>query len=458
MKIGIYDDAFYSLQERLMSEGHELYILAPGCPKINEEEFNVTCIRGSITQVMSMKELIKANCDLYITGTGNSDYAYETLKNLGFTVLGHSAEAILYETNRDLLNSVWSKLKPEQLIIPKAKEFDNRQDAIKFLKKTKKLWVLKQTQSSPQHIFTNRTVVSKDNNQVISLLNKTNAWFVGDVGGVRFEELIEGYEVSFGAWFTGTKFLKTFYSCIEHKGAQNCDRGSILTGEVGSTLTIHNLDEDSIIYQIFKSAEPMFKDKCCGMIDFNVIVKPNGKIYLLEATVRFGRPTLEMLLSRLEEKQDFGLFLHDFVKYPHGDIETTLSKIFTPGYSIGVTVFTYGNPVLDETIRNLSEAEQKIISSQQLSHEIEFYMPHVNEFNNSIKQLFCRYDNVKDVYKTTFNERQFVVIGHGETIQSARHNAYKPLKDFWLLGATWRDDVGHNYESTMELLEQYRIV
>ena len=457
MKIGIVDDMFYSLQNRLMLEGNTLVVFVPSCQNLHTipaKAFNVCETRGKIKCVASLEALIKAKCDLYIVGTGDHE-CYEILTGLGLPAVGYSRAATALEHSREYALAMLKKYKVKALSLGEARTFHDADALRDFLSTTKKKWVLKQSAESPLENITNRTVVCHDVKQTLGLLNKPNAWFnaAGD-GGVRLEEYFSGYECCFGAWFDGEKFLLPIYSCIEHKGAQDGERGGIMTGEVGTTMKFYGSQgadplNGTRVSEMFSQLEPMLKGTCKGMIDVNTIYDPEtNKLNFLEFTCRFGRPTLEMQIAMLAPYASLGAALLDTLT--GYNTKHLMRYMYREDCGVGVTVFSYGYPLLDELVPK-SGADPEYYKKATGS-EIEFHMPNTRTSDSKIVQQWCIYSEDKKSWVTAFNTRQFLSVGFGESWGSAKLSAYTPLNGYNLLGHTWRGDVGDRAQATEDYL------
>lgn len=454
LKIGLCDDTFYSLQSRLANDGHTVIVYMGSSDPI--ENFDVCKHeRGEIIQAHSLHHMYDANCDLVICGTTNYNEisAYDFFTGLGVPTLGYSASTTLLELDRGFAQTINSKLGIDKIIFnPQALTFTDIEEAIEFLEHTEEDWVLKQSPQSPQHIQENRTWVSlyKNHRSTISLLKGKNAWFYPEGhGGVILEKFIRGQEVCFGAWFDGEKFHSPIYSCIEHKGAQNFDRGSMLTGEVGSTMNLHSYDLNTKVGKTFDLLAPYLKGKCNGMIDINTIILPNGDLYFVEYTARFGRPTLEIQLSLLNDI-DLGDVLYSLASGPVSQkyLEEFAYKMGT--YATAVTVFSYGIPFI-------KQHDPKADSPTALT--LAFDMPEIQQGITAVTQpLFCCYNNQEGHWQTAPTERQFTVVGLASIPQDSISNAYAPLKNYSLPTCTWRDDVGLTFADTENFISCNRIV
>lgn len=459
MKIGIFDDEFYSLQGRLLSEGYELLCYV-GDQEIPEHVFNVTGISGTIVQAQTFTDFLHSDCDMFIIGTGeDKQHAYETLcllhKDDGVAILGYDEAICELEYNRELAETLVRRYVPDNLLqVPHKYVFTDLDEACEWLitESNKPVdeqdgWVAKQHASSPQEIMHNRTVVSKPGQhlQLHALMRQErNAWFRPDgSGGIVFERFIEGQEICFGAWFNGETFSSTIYACEEHKGAQNGDRGRLLTGEVGSWLHWFHKAEGQAV-EIFNHLVPVFKGRCNGMIDFNTILTSTGELYFVEFTIRFGRPTLELMLASFDTNVG-GTF------YNVKDDITVFDRLCKFERNVGTTVFSYGVPLLRQ--------EDPGVGS------IPFEMPEsVNVGSNTFKvdsvQLFCRHNAELEQWVTANNERQFVMVASSNDLdyKTLSKLANQSLSDFDVLGLTWRDDVGLKADDILTKLTDFGIL
>lgn len=459
MRIGIVDDMFFSLQGELANRGHQVFAYC-GFSKLQPDgTFDISKHdgAGSITQVQSHMALLNLNCDLYICGTTNYNdiNGYEYFRQVGKPVIGHSTAAIMLETDRNYSKYINNMLGLDSklLLTPATYSFTTVEGAVEFLKETTHNWVVKQHPSSPQHVMENRTWLSMygSHEATISLLESPNAWFYETgSGGVILEEYIKGQEVSFGAWFDGNDFIGPLYSYIEHKGAQNGDRGNMLTGEVGSTMSFHTFDSTTKVTRIFNLLTPFLKGKCNGMVDINTIMTEDGNLHFIEYTIRWGRPTLEIQLAMLYPGLDYGNILMQLAKGTHGNHILNHSYRYNLK-ATAVTVFSYGIPFIKQYDPD---------GSTCLSHRYKFRMPEYDGTTSDVRQLFAAYDNELDngTWRTAPSDRQFTVIGRGETCKESIEAAYKVLDGFNLPTCTWRDDVGHNFEQCELDLKKHHIV
>lgn len=455
MNIGIVDDMFFALQSKLVNEGNDLHVYGGFSKRLVPTSFDVcNHTRGTINQHVEHFSLIEEGCSFFICGTNthNDVSGFDYFKNLDLPVIGHSQSVVLLESDRNYAKLVNDTLGISDLILtPDTKSFTDKQELIDFLDDSEEDWVLKQAAGSPQHIAENRTWVSLAKNHIstISLLNAPNAWFNADgTGGVILEHFVQGQEVCFGAWFDGEKFLNPLYSCIEHKGAQNGDRGNMLTGEVGTTMSLNMLRADTLMGIVFSKLEPFLKGKCNGMIDINTILTNQGELYFVEYTVRWGRPTLEVQLSMLKPEVNYTDVMRQLAEGTHYD-DILVDAYRMTEYATGVTVFSYGIPFI-------KQADATTASPTAL--KLAFEMPETDGIRNMTQQIFATFSQEQELWYTASSDRQFVVVGLGDTEEASMKAAYSPLVDYSLPTCTWRDDVGHSFFPTNLALRHWGIV
>jgi phosphoribosylamine-glycine ligase len=459
MKIGFIDgDGLMAIQSHFLNDGHEVHLWSPGVTKEpgprsqkdkNEAwgEFLYPVVKEakSLDRLRvheCFESLVNVRCDLYIASPGmgvieeKMGYEYEALQAEGFPVIGYAGKAWALENYRSTGRLIARQIGLETA---HADVFHNPKLLIKYLEKRRTPCVLKQVSSSP-FAGRNRTVVAVNPKQAASMIKKPNAWWGEDgVGGVLLEDFLPGQEVCWGAWFNGQRFVEPLYSCIEHKGAQDEDRGSVLTGEVGTPMHFHCglTESNSRVWKIFRNLEPFLAGHCHGLVDINTIVNyETGSISFVEFTMRFGIPTMEVMLAMVREGVSFG----DRLLQVTQGRDDAMQSAFREDYAVGVVVYSYGYPLLDESMDGASDMRR--LQRRSLTHEIEFEFPSIEGRNAKVQQMFCGWLQRTNTFLSQTNERQFIVVGFGVTPELARREAYETLCGYWLLGHTWRSDIG----------------
>lgn len=434
MKIAISDSGYYfSLIERLLGEGHEVYIDTP--PGMVDN----LCVYYGHPGVHYVKGVVDfhTNAVDLLIGRETDQSAITVAKVFGIPVIGHSAAAQELELNREFAFAVVDRFLAPHIKTPEQWAFTTIASLQEFLDNCEFDVVIKQHVSSPQHRILGRTVISRasqSHSQALSLLNDTNPWFEGTVGGAVVERFIAGSEVCFGGMFNGHSFSNSLYYCQEYKDAQNGNRSGQLTGEIGSTLTWVS-NPEGVVASAFSNLAAVLKPlDTKGMVDINCILAEDGTLYLVEFTVRWGRPTMELQLASYEG--DFGQFLYQ-IATGGTEYETPLQNV------AGVVVFDYGLPQLPQvrgfstfTLPNPCVHEANALSGR--SHVLPILGYLIEDRTYSI----FRHDG-----------RHFACIGVASEKATAVKLAYTPLQDFKLPGTTWRDDIGDTWSQLSSKIE-----
>lgn len=474
MKILIVDDMFFSLQHSLVKSGHTVYVLIND--SIPPNKFLVSPYTAEqkkrIHHVRDTSIVYDIEFDLVIAGTQH-DYPYyewflankksvQLRWGKTYRLMGYSQATLMLERDRSTAFNFNNTLKLDRLGLhnPDQRAFTNPNLASKFLRDSKKNWVVKQHKDSPQDRDVNRTVLScqqtkKSVAAMIQQNSETNPWFsISDnicVGGVVLEQRMEGLEVSFGAFFNGNKFVGDYYFYEEHKGALEGNVGGLLTGEVGTTMRYIPWNPTSRISKILRALESELTTLgCCGMIDINCILDKDDKLWFIEYTIRFGRPTLEMQQA---------IYKSDLATVFCAMCDDKEQKKNNPNYgqAIGVTVFTYGIPLVQES---------DIYYPMNLPSGVKT----VNEMikGKGVYQLFCKYND--DEWKAHHGDRQFICVAISEgyyyssgkdrvgPITDARDKVYSMLENYQTNQLIFRKDIGANTSNLYSQLLSANII
>lgn len=464
MKIGLFDQRFFSLQDRIMQEGHELVVYVEGVnTQLPVEEFNICPTRGNFKQATSVMGLINEGCDLLIVGDDWHDKhdAAAVVSSLGIPYIGYQGAVLALEHDREWGAQLMTLTGASQYVKPVERlEFFSVDEVCEFLEDSEEDWVLKQTPASNPDIDDGRTLIckAKEKDNIIPLIqNVPNAWFISEEnGGIRLEKFAEGYEIALAVWYNGETFLPFTYVYTEYKGAQNRNRGGILTGEVGSALVWMPTPESSFLHKLFTAllVDSPISGSFCGLIDINTIYNPEkDEFTLIEFTPRFGRPSLEVMIGGMGEPDiaNFGQFLYDLAtKKPYSRMSDNAHRCFPLGQvSVGVTVFEYGTPYL----RAIPISNGTPVIENKPVH---FSMPKSTHPANNCVQFAAQWSTTEQgfVYEPGADPdgRLFTAVGNGLRATSAAEKAYDLLKDFNAYGLTWRDDIGDGFDAMMEVL------
>lgn len=162
--------------------------------------------------------------------------------------------------------------------VPKWESFTSPAEAISFLKKNNRRYVLKPIGEAPS----DATYVSKSGEDMVHFIETR---LDSKVKSFVLQEFVAGTEVSTEAWWTGTEWAALNHT-IELKKFMNDDVGPN-TGCAANVVWMPER-ENAIFQQGLKKIAPLLVEaKFVGMIDLNTIAT-EGELYGLEWTPRFG--------------------------------------------------------------------------------------------------------------------------------------------------------------------------
>jgi phosphoribosylamine-glycine ligase len=432
MRIAIHDTGVYfALIERLTREGHDVFLtkvnkyIDPTQRMVAPGPGTLTYLEGTDLDLVHQAKAI----DLLI-GSEILD-GMNTAPYLGIPYIGHSMAAAQLEADRELAFRVVRRTcSSNDLRTPAQHVFVDHAAAVEFLQDCDHDVVLKQHANSPLESSENRTVISRvadGHKQALHWLQQdANPWFAKPndrfVGGCVFEDFIQGEEVCFGRMFNGERFVGQMYMCQEHKDAQNGGRSGILTGEVGTTITWSDDNPNGKMARAFRDLERTLRHVGAkGMVDINTIIDSSGIPYLVEFTMRWGRPTMDIQAAVFEG--NYGNFLRAIAV---GGSGTDHGKF--PKNAMGVVVYNYGIPFYHGL------------------PSVTFTMPSSAACGAVVPFLSVR-DSEGQYHTLPHDGRNLVSVGFGDEISDCRKIAYSQLQNFSMYGGTWRDDIGNNWNS-----------
>ena len=342
--------------------------------------------------------------------TGLSDFL---IKNKVKT-FGPSKKASRLESSKSFAKKFLNRHK---ISTPSYKEFTSAVDAKKFLKNSSFPLVIK-----ADGLAAGKGVVicQKLSEGLLALEEILSKKKFGNAGKkIIIEEFIEGFEISFFAFFDKKSFLPFGYA-LDHKKAYENDVGPN-TGGMGcftpSKLMNKNLEEQIYKDIIKKTFYGLRKDKVDyrGVIFFGLMIK-NNKPYIIEYNVRFGDPECQTLLRDLKT---------DLLDIFLATIEDELSKIKISKYNMKVICVVLaslgypGNYQKNKLLKNLDKVKK--------SNNIEVF----HAGTKLVKNKF--YSN---------GGRVLCITARSTTLENARRIVYKTIKAINWKNGFYRKDIG----------------
>src|SRR3989339_468926 len=207
----------------------------------------------------------------------------DALRNKGYSVFGGNELSDKLEFDREYAQNIFTEcgLQPLETIT-----FFSIDECIKFVKKSKKKWVVKQN----DHKLNVNHISQLENNQdVLDVLEFCKEKHSHKIKSLTLQEKVEGVEIGIGRFFNGSDWVGPIEINFEHKHLFNGDIGP-LTTEMG-TLAWYDENEENVLFQktIARMKSFLQKINFRGDFEINFIINERG-IFPLEATPRMGSP------------------------------------------------------------------------------------------------------------------------------------------------------------------------
>lgn len=300
--------------------------------------------------------------------------------------------------------------------IPPSKEFNNYDEAIKYVDENKKRYILKP--SGNKDTFNNYPAKSWED-MLVHLRHLKNKNIECDK--LLLQEYIEGEQMSIEGWWNG-KELVGLNSTFEHKSLYSSDVGP-LTGECGS-LVFYYPDANNKLCQLVKQLEPILLqyNYPLGPIDCNFIHNEQGS-WFLEFTARFGYPAQYIQLYACD---NWGEIFEQLVDGQFQGFKTKPFKWFL-GSRIWVPEWPYGKT-----------QEQLIEDPTPFVHLTSKHLDFISFVDVKVK-------DDKMVTGGTDGELFTIAVG-GNTIEECRKKLFTLIKQFEVYPLSYREDLGQNID------------
>ncbi|MCR5734581.1 MAG: phosphoribosylamine--glycine ligase [Lachnospiraceae bacterium] len=359
---------------------------------------------------------VKIGADLVIVGPDDPLVGglVDALTEKGLRVFGPKKDAAILEGSK-----AFSKDLMKKYGIPTAsyENFDNTEDALKYLETAKMPIVLKADGLALGKgvLICNDLNEARDGVKEIMIDKK-----FGNAGNrLVIEEFMTGREVSVLTFVDG-KTIKQMTSAQDHKRALDNDQG-LNTGGMGtfspspfytkeiSDYCQKNIFEPTVAAMAKEGRE--FK----GIIFFGLMLTESGP-KVLEYNARFGDPEAQVVLPRMQ---------NDLIEVMNACIDGTLDKIalsFADNAAVCVVLASNGYPV---------------------KYEKGFEIKGLDAFRGR-DDIFCFHagSTFKDGKIVTNGGRVLGVTAIGDDLKKARENAYKAVDYVDFENRYFRSDIG----------------
>jgi len=270
----------YGIQEKLAEEGHEIIIILKtyledeieGCGA--EDSNNLTSLNTFQVDFFKYKEdkelqtYLNENPEIILFRNSSVGHTFTAKHVIGSSPFTASLELDRFKGEELARNFKFKVPKTTTSI----------EEAIKF--KGEKI-LIKSLNSEDIPAYSIKTVlVYKEDLEYLKTTNLSNC---------LFQEFIEGDEIAFGGYYSGSRFIEPYTFIQEYKQAYSNINNLIMTGESGSCGEYTD-NLPLVFYNILKEHEPFIKGHR-GFFDINTLISKEGDIYFLEYTPRMGFPT-----------------------------------------------------------------------------------------------------------------------------------------------------------------------
>lgn len=273
----------------------------------------------------------------FIVFDGQEYSSYQDFcRERGYVCIGSSRFGEKIESDRIFQYKVAQKLNVK---VPKTYVISSLDEAIEIIKKGKRKYILKQNGNLPKSF--NWKAELEDSSDLIAHIYSLKDRYKNIKDNFVIQEVVEGVEVATSAFWTQTGWLKGINGEIllevnfEHKSLLDGDRG-ISTGEMG-TVAFFVEGRNRIFNEMILPLQPILERfKNYGNVDANCIVTPEGDLYLLEWTIRFGYPITDLYI---ELAKDFEQFIR--AMYSGGVVDVYEYPTIGIVWVLGFPVFPY---------------------------------------------------------------------------------------------------------------------
>lgn len=388
-----------------------------------ENEGDRDCFNGMINKTNDWKkELMWVGKDgLIVFDDVEYGKMQDELRKKGYLVIGGSGDGDRLELDRKYGQDVLRSLGVEVSSEFETKDF-TIDSAIRFIKKNKGKWVLKQNDHDEAFTYIGNR---DDGSDLISILESYKNRFSGSYC-CGLQKRVVGVEVAIGRFFNGNDWIGPLVFNIEHKNFCNDDIGP-LGGETGTLMWYENSEKKKLFQKTLEKLKPhLQKSNYKGYVDINCIVIGKDNVYPLEITSRFGSSTNEMQSEM--QKSPWSEFLVAMAKGGQYDLE------YKSGYgvSVALTVSPFPYKTSDKKLsqKGVSIFFDKDISKEEFKH-IHFEEVSVEKRNN--KENYCIAGNTGYV---------LYVAGNASTVAGARKQVYALIDKIIIPKMFYRTDIG----------------
>ncbi|NQV88006.1 MAG: hypothetical protein HQ402_00430 [Parcubacteria group bacterium] len=358
----------------------------------------------------------------------------DRLRKKGYTVFGGCELGDKLENNREYGQKIFAECGMKTVML---KDFDNMDDAVMFVKKHKKAWVIKQNGHAAKTL--NYVGVFSDGRDVISVLKNYLQNRSTNREKITLQKKVAGVEIGVGRYFNGNDWVGPMEMNIEYKKFFPGDIGTT-TSEMGTLAWYDDNENNKLFKETLAKMKPYLKKiNFKGDMEVNCIVNGNGA-FPLEATPRFGSPIIH-LHSEIHNSP-WGELLYAIASGKPYNLK------WKRGYGIVVLLALPPFPYTKNIKGNLSygmSVHFKNIPKEKMKH-IHF---------EEVSKRPAENVNGETSYYVSDN-RGYVLYatGMGKTVEQASKNTYRLVEKIILPKTFYRNDIGESFKTDQKKLKK----
>lgn len=418
-----------NLAALMSQEGHDVKLFIQ--EKKSKESFD-----NIVTKTENWKKELKwvGKAGLIIFDDIGYGAIQEKLRKQGYSVVGGSEKGDFLEENRQHCKEIFAfyGMKTVPLF-----NLDNVSDAIKFIKKYRGAWVIKQNGRMSKSL--NYVGRREDGEDVISVLESYKDSSYRDVV-VSLQKRIDGVEIGVGRYFNGTDWVGPLEINIEHKKLFPGGIGPT-TSEMGTLAWYDDNENNKLFQETLAKLKPYLQEiDFRGDAEINCIVNEEGA-FPLEATMRFGSPIIH-LHSEIHQSP-WGDFLKAVADGKPYDLK------WKKGYGLVVVIAVPPFPEFHhKNLTHFSPAGVHVYFGDKLKDK----MSHIH-----FEEIACRKDKENAQYYIAGNSGYVLyVTGMGKTVEEARKETYGIIDEIYVPKMFYRNDIGLKFiEKDFSLLKKW---
>lgn len=353
----------------------------------------------------------------------------EKLRKEGYVVFGGSKLGDKLEQNRAYGQKIFKEYGLKTFPL---KDFDLITDAISFVKRNKKAWVIKQNNHHYSKII-NYVGQLEDGKDVVGMLENYSRNDDIKEQKISLHQKINGVEIGVGRYFNGTDWVGPIEFNIEHPHFFPGDIGP-MTSEMGTLAWYTDNEKNKLYTEILLKLKPYLqKIDFRGDFEINCIVNENGA-YPLEATTRIGSPIIH-LQSEIH-KSPWGEFLYAVAKGEKYNLK------WNKGYGIVILGAVPPFPYVEKSKKNLLKGMRIYLekcTDKEKSHI------HFEEIAKKDGKMYISDTRGYVLYVT----------GMGKKVKEAQNKILHILKKIYVPKMFYRNDIGDSFLKNKKKLKEW---